>query len=79
MASWQCVGNVLAKMLQALCTEQVRCTVNCTIANTLLQHEVGQCMVTFPEENFPSVFFHAVATDWREVDDLGQAEVYRGI
>ena len=31
-------------------------------------------MVTYPEENFPSVFSHAVAEDWREVDEAGAAE-----
>ena len=33
-------------------------------------------MVTFPEENFPSVFSLAVAEDWREVDEAG---VVRGL
>ena len=31
-------------------------------------------MVTFPEENFPSVFSHSAAEDWREVDEAGAAE-----
>ena len=28
-------------------------------------------MVTFPEEKFPSIFYHAVAEDWKEVDEAG--------
>ena len=31
-------------------------------------------MVTFFEDNFPSVFSHAVAEDWREVDEAGGRE-----
>ena len=31
-------------------------------------------MVTFPEENFPSVFPHVVAEGWREVDEAGSRE-----
>ena len=31
-------------------------------------------MATFSEDNFPSVFPHAVAEDWREVDGARAAE-----